>query len=375
MKAEVLTLSDCDLAWLGSEWTSLEAQSCESFFGSWSWVGSWLDAVSDRSSLWLLRVTDAGQTLALAIFGKVPRSPVAVWLPRTLQLHETGRAVEDAVTVEHNGVLADPGIARPVWKAILTELNRHRRAWHRLRLSSVPEGAQAQALAASARAERLSVVERYSRPYYWVDLDAIRDAGEHYMDTLSRNTRYQIRRAYKAYGGVEALHVSQAQTLAEARHVFGELQRVHTQYWHGRGQPGAFGSEFATRFHDLVLQRAMQRGQLQLLTIASNEGNIGYLYNLVSAGRVMSYQSGFHYADDNKRKPGLVSHSLAIEHSLAQGHRLYDFLMGDSQYKRSLASHVGQMRWVEVRRPLLRFWIEDRLRAAKARLRWRWRWR
>jgi CelD/BcsL family acetyltransferase involved in cellulose biosynthesis len=108
---------------------------------------------------------------------------------------------------------------------------------------------------------------------------------------------------------------------------------------------------------------------VQLLRTRAGDGKIvGHLYNFVYRGRVYCYQSGFARFADNRMKPGLVSHHLAIVMSRAGGLRYYDFLAGDSRYKRSLSNRVGEMVWIVMQRPALRFTIEHRLRGAKQRL-------
>lgn len=369
MNVSVLPCAECGADWLAREWSTLEARTNSSFFCSWTWVGSWLAEISDHSGLWVYQVTDAEDTLALGVFGRALRHPLALWMPLTLQLHETGRPAEDALTIEHNGLLVADGRAEVAWMAVLGELARQPRLWHRLRLSGVAEVAQREAIAQAANEQGLVFVNRYTRPYFWVDLDQIRRSAGSYLDTLSRNTRYQVRRAYKALGGEDGLSVTVADSAAHARTAFQGLERLHNEYWHGKGLPGAFASDFARRFHARLLERAIAQSQLQLLTIRASDDVIGYLYNFVHAGRVVTYQSGFNYAVDNKGKPGMVAHALAIQHSLEAGYSVYDFLMGDNQYKRSLADHEGEMAWVEVRRPLMRFRVEDALRSSKSRLR------
>ena len=368
MKIDVIALPDCRHDWLAQEWQTLETASGATFFSSWTWIDAWLAAVTDVSALSLLRATEAGETVGLGIFGHVPRARGAFWIPRTLLLHETGRADEDAVTIEHNGLLVSTGNAVSAWNGVFADLSRRAGQWHRLRISGVADGTQAEALAAASRAHGFALLRRYSRPCYWVDLEQVRRSGASYLGALSSNTRYQIRRAFKAYGGESALAVSIADNLAEARSVLAALKELHTSYWRSRGVPGAFASEFAARFHDGLLERGVEQGRVQLVTISAGGEPIGYLYNFVASGRVLAYQSGFRYADDNKQKPGLVSHALAIQHSIDNAADTYDFLMGDNQYKRSLATDRAQMHWMEVRRPLLRFQVEDALRAAKSRL-------
>jgi CelD/BcsL family acetyltransferase involved in cellulose biosynthesis len=62
-------------------------------------------------------------------------------------------------------------------------------------------------------------------------------------------------------------------------------------------------------------------------------------------------QSGFRYGSDGRLKPGLVSHYPGIRHCVAQSAlNEYDFLAGDSQYKRPLATTSRPMAWIVVRR-------------------------
>jgi hypothetical protein len=369
VNVDVLPFSACGAEWLAKEWSTLESQTEASFFCSWTWVGSWLAEISDHSALWIYQVRDAEETVALGVFGRAPRPVAAVWLPRTLQLHETGRPLEDALTIEHNGLLVRDGRAGAVWAAVLAQLATQPAIWHRLRISGIADPAQCEALAQAASAQGLVYLHRYARPYYWVDLEKIRRSAGGYLDTLSRNTRYQIRRACKALGGEENLGVTVAQSPAEAKTAFDALKRLHDEYWHGKGIPGAFASDFARRFHERLIERALEHRQLQLLTVAAGDEVLGHLYNFVNAGRVVTYQSGFNYAGDNKAKPGMVAHALAIQYNVEAGEDVYDFLMGDSQYKRSLAERSGEMAWIEVRRPLMRFHVEDALRSSKSRLR------
>jgi CelD/BcsL family acetyltransferase involved in cellulose biosynthesis len=65
---------------------------------------------------------------------------------------------------------------------------------------------------------------------------------------------------------------------------------------------------------------------------------------------VSNYQTGFRYDEDGRFKPGLVSHAQAIQFSVDDDARVYDLLMGDQRFKRSLAKNEAQMMWVVLRR-------------------------
>ena len=64
--------------------------------------------------------------------------------------------------------------------------------------------------------------------------------------------------------------------------------------------------------------------------------------------------------------PGSVCHALVIPYNAAQGHKTYDLLVGDSQYKKSLSTHANQLVWYTIQKPRLRFKLEGLAKAAKA---------
>jgi CelD/BcsL family acetyltransferase involved in cellulose biosynthesis len=89
----------------------------------------------------------------------------------------------------------------------------------------------------------------------------------------------------------------------------------------------------------------------------------------VLEGNVAFYQSGFRYEDNAKLKPGLVCHTLAIEYNRERGAHTYDFLAGDSQYKRSLGQEISSAQWGVLQRNRIQFRIEDLLRSVRQLIR------
>jgi CelD/BcsL family acetyltransferase involved in cellulose biosynthesis len=75
---------------------------------------------------------------------------------------------------------------------------------------------------------------------------------------------------------------------------------------------------------------------------------IGYLYNLVYDKNVLFYQSGLNYSGSNIYRPGLISHYYAIIHNAQKGMDVYDFLAGDSDYKKSLSTNSCRMYWARL---------------------------
>jgi CelD/BcsL family acetyltransferase involved in cellulose biosynthesis len=82
--------------------------------------------------------------------------------------------------------------------------------------------------------------------------------------------------------------------------------------------------------------------------------------------KVFFYQSGFMYSNDNRLKPGLVTHTEAIKYYLGRGLDEYDFLAGDSQYKQSLSNAERHMLWLTFDGNTLRARCMSRLKATRS---------
>ena len=80
----------------------------------------------------------------------------------------------------------------------------------------------------------------------------------------------------------------------------------------------------------------------------------GCVYAFADAGTVLFYQGGFAVLDDNKLRPGLVTHARCLQVCSDRGWDRYDFLAGDARYKRELSTGERDLVWATVDRPGLR---------------------
>jgi CelD/BcsL family acetyltransferase involved in cellulose biosynthesis len=106
--------------------------------------------------------------------------------------------------------------------------------------------------------------------------------------------------------------------------------------------------------------------RVDLLRISAGNREIGYLYNFVSDGWVMAYQSGLTSAPDNRWKPGLVSHCAAITFALDRGDWRYDFLAGPARYKASQGNETIPMESIVAFAPKWHLTVEDTARRLRA---------
>jgi CelD/BcsL family acetyltransferase involved in cellulose biosynthesis len=342
-------------------WTGLEARSEASFFLSWPWIETWLE--TSAATPYVVAAHQDEALVALALLQESRHRRAGIVPVRSLALHETGDAAMDSLYIEYNGLLRDQAAAPAVIEACLHALTTHRERWDEIRLSAIAADMR-EAAAATGWIVRPRAVNRC----YAVDLQALRDARASYIDGLAANTRQQLRRTQRLYAARGTPQIVAAQSLAEAKAFLGALKILHQESWRRRGRPGAFAVPFFERFHEALLDRIWPQGGAELLKIAAGPHVLGYLYNFQYRGTVHNYQSGFVHEEDNKLKPGLLSHALCIERHLAGSATRYDFMAGAARHKQSLATEGEELVWLTLQRPGLLSKLESAARLLRRRL-------
>ncbi len=335
---------------LESVWRDLQTRADASFFQSWAWIGTWLRTFPEQAHILALELKRNGRTIALSVLGRNTVTRNRVFAPRALLVSEAGDPEHDSLTVEHSGFLIERGQKAEAIARAIAYLERVDFNWDELHIGGV-EAADAEVYLRSAQAAGLIPIVRSNYPYFYVDLAHLREHSLDYLSTLSANTRQQVRRSMRLYERHDgALMLQVAHSRAQALEFFAALRAVHQESWRKRGQPGAFVNERLVEFHRSLIEASFDHGEVQIVRVSAGGHDFGYLYNFLLDGVVSNYQTGFRYSDDGRLKPGLVSHVLAIEHSVAAGCRVYDFLTGDQRYKRSLAKNESTMQWLVLRR-------------------------
>jgi CelD/BcsL family acetyltransferase involved in cellulose biosynthesis len=303
-----------DPAALADRWRALEADAEGGFFRGWGFLQCQLQHF-DAPFLFAARVD--GQDAALALLNR---------RGGRLFVGETGDERHDALFIEHNGLLLRRGSETVLAPCL---------AWLSRRAPLVLGGADAAHVHAGRAAGWAVVQARRFAPA--VDLAALPGP---FLASLSANARSQINRSLRLFG--PDLKISRAESADTALAWLAALSALHTARWRARGEPGAFATPDAVRFHEMLIRAAYPLGQIDLLRISTGGVDIGYLYNFVHGGVVLNYQSGFVAAAMPHHKPGLVCHTLAIDQYRARGVRKYDLLAGSQRYKTTLAPGGGQ---------------------------------
>jgi CelD/BcsL family acetyltransferase involved in cellulose biosynthesis len=339
---------------LGPLWEELLTRSGEaSPYLSSAWIRAWLEAFGPEARPSALVWRNGGGVPVACALLSTRSAKIGPFPVRRSFLNASGAGPMP----EHNDVLACPEARGEVLGDLVGAV--------------LGSGADELSLVGVPDATAKELVSHWPSPSYegffgeapYVSLDRIRSRGQGFLATLSSSTRWQIRRSIRRYAerfGEPRFEV--ATDPERANQWLEELIALHNARWRPMGEPGAFFGERSKRFHGTLLagcSGASAPGELRvdLGRLRFGETPIGFLYNLGYKARVSFLQSGLRYDDDNRLKPGLVAHALAVEHYLAAGESEYDFLGGESEavrYKRSLSTDARMLAWIQLSAPTVK---------------------
>lgn len=362
LKTEITAVTDRSA--LRDRWTALEARSNCAFFLSWQWIGTWLESL-DAAPLLLSVTAQDGRDIGLGLFVQAVETRQKVLRVRQLRLHDTGIRSRDAVTIEFNTLLTETGMESAAWQSALTALHDPGAPrWDELIVSGATDET-AQILGTQG----LGLHRRAATTSAHVDLAGLRVNGvndrDGYIASLGKNTRSQIRRAVRLYEEHGPLTLTPCTDIDA---FFLELGEHHEAKWREAGIDGATANADYMTFHRAMIGTALPRGGVEMLRASAGDYAFGWLYNFVHRGAVLFYLSGFRAEQDNRLKPGLVTHALAVERHLQAGAHVYDFMGGTNRYKSSLGQPGPDIVSLALQKRVPKLMLENMARQIRTRL-------
>ncbi len=365
----------------GKRWWSLEQSMRNTgLTNSWPWIKTWLDNYDDRVQPTFAFGKQGNQLIGTALITEATYRIKGIPIP-AIHLGTAGEPKKERTSVEYNRLLVAPENLDAFAAGLVCTL-QHQFRWSALRLNGfVPEHADA-LIRACARADLQFRIDGRNFPVF----DFQKAANERNQDVISalgKNTRYNIRRSLRLFDtNFGQRRVEWAETPEQARDILRELIHLHQKRLEAVGEPGAFQSDRVRRYHeDLVDALSLwPQGSLIVFRLKQGETTIGCLFHFVEDGHVRFYKSGFPLFDDNRLKPGLVSHVICMTECKRRGlleekkckqsdlseeecrkHRLvtYDFLVGEGLYKQQLSNTESDLTWATARRGPLMWLIEQ----------------
>lgn len=346
---------------LRDEWLDLEHRAQPTVFLSWQWLGHWLQVY--KPDALVLRVMEGERLVGLGLLVETDERRHGVLKSRCLRLHQTGHKLLDQIWIEYNGFLAEAGKEDEVAEACLKHICRVMQGWDEFVLGAI----DAQEAERYAGITGLFKHLRWEAPCYGVDLDNLRRNGTHYLDTLSRNTRYQINRAHRLYGERGEVKLVRPDSTEQALSVFDRIGPRHLERWGDGPDQSGFANPDFVRFHRELIRAQWAEGGVDLVSVMAGDEEIACFYNLLHNQVAYFYLGGMAVEHDNRLKPGLLGHSLCIEDYRQHGFHYYDFMGGDERYKSNLGHFHRNLVQIALQRPRFKLKLEDVARRARNR--------
>lgn len=342
---------------IADDWIELQGRADCSYFQSWGWIGTWLRQFCGDLQPRVLKVWSAKRLIGMGVF--IPRTLVRRHFIRSRAafLNEYPFDGKNMV-IEYNGMLSERGCESAVYSGLTRFLGEAYRDVEEFRFGAIDEQHRlaVRENTASGSFRQICLEESIS---YQVDLGAFGQGIDGYLKSLGKNRRGQIRRAIRLYEEQGGLELEEAGNLDEALVFLNELKALHSRSWLARGKKGSFANPLWEEFHRQLVEERFEHGEIQLLRLSSGSSSIGYLFNYLWRGRVYVLQSGFRFPADRRLMPGYVVHAFSIVHNKGKGMSVYDFMHGDSLYKRMLSNQSKKLYWIALQRRSLKFRIEN----------------
>ncbi|WP_167373006.1 GNAT family N-acetyltransferase [Marinobacter vinifirmus] len=361
-RLQVVRYPVADLERLEALWRDLEGRASPTVFLSWQWLGHWLAVYEPQAQV--LEVTQGDRVVGLGIVVQTEERRHGVLRSNCLRLHQTGHRQQDQIWIEYNGFLAEQGMEASVAAACLQHLCNDMPQWDEFIVGAI----DAEEARHYAELTGLFAHLRWEAPCYGVDLDALRRSGQHYLDTLTRNTRYQINRSHRLYEAWGAVELVRPDSAEEAVAIFDSIGPLHLNRWGAGPDQSGYANPDFVRFHRSLIQDQWASGGVDLVSVKAGDDMIASFYNLLYDQKVYFYLGGMKTEPDNRYKPGLLGHSLCIEDYRHHGFHYYDFMGGDERYKTQLGALHKQLVQVSLQRDRFKLKLEDVMRKARNRL-------
>ena len=338
------------------EWNELQKHADYSYFQSWGWIGVWLQQVAIDLQPIVVKVWLNEQLVGAGLF-------VSRDIKRRFIFHSRGMFLNEYpfdgrnMIIEYNGMLAAKGHEEGVYIETARFLFQEFKNHDELYFGAVAEGATPFGPEKQCIKNVNCLINKDSMSRY-VDLLSFSPGIDAYLASLSRNRRGQIRRSIRIYDHDGSLQITEASNAGQALSYFDRLKALHSDYWRAKGEPGSFANPRWESFHRALIYQRFDTGEIQLLKVSSNSGEIGYIYNIVLHAHVYVIQTGFKCSTDKRLMPGYVAHTLAIAYNQEKGMTGYDLMHGDVLYKRILCNRSRKLQWLVLQRKQLKFSLE-----------------
>lgn len=304
------------------EWNALaQVSDANLIFLTWEWQSTWWRAYHP-GALWLLSVrSDAGELLA-----------IAPWFIQTnAEQERVVRTIGCVDVTDYLSILIHQEHQTAVYEALAQFLIEQQGvAFDVLDFCNIPETASLlEGFRAALEAVGLSVSVKEQDVCPVIELP---DSFADYVQNLDKKQRHELRRKMRKIDGlgdgVEWYIVDDRHDLATETAHFLALMRSASEE-----KASFLENEQHVAFFEAMVPLMFEKGWLQMAFIKLEDAYAAAYLNFVYNNEVLVYNSGLDIEVSKTLSPGIALLGYLIRHAIENGHKRFDFLRGDEQYK------------------------------------------
>lgn len=331
LKLRVVESND-DFGSLKSEWERiLSKYKNYPPFLTWEWMYTWWQTYkTEKTRLFIFVIHLDSHVVGIAPF--YIRQGYFPFFHKTIYLLGTGEPERKEVCSEYLDFISINEYSKEVCEKVATYLATEHKDWNQIKFQRILNSSSLVGLF-------VTVFDRYSMTVfkntcglrYFIELPT---KWDEYLASLKSSMRRSIivaRRKFKAQQNVSVDIISREDEIIPTLLM---LKKLHTQSWKLKGKLGAFSSQEFCQFHQTIAKNLYKKNMLYLSKICLNNEVVAILYNFKIKETVYYYQSGFNIKKYASISPGVLAHSMAIEHAISEKLKSYDFMMSkNNTYK------------------------------------------
>lgn len=311
---------------LAGEWNDLLARSrFDTLFLSHEWQTTWWQQLGE-GELWIvaLRRRDDGRLVGIA--------------PLYRLLHQNGKWAGQQVlhlvgcteVSDYLDLIIEAGQEEAVYESLCHWLHSpDAPEWDVLDLCNLPEASlsyQTLPLVVRSAGHRVEVTQEDTAPFIPLPLRY----DEYLSERVDKKQRHEIRRKQRRAereAAVGFYFVGAEHDLQREMDDFIALQQM------SRPDKEEFMTPEMQQFFRFLARRMLDTGHLRLAFLTLDGVKAATYFSFEYKGHLLLYNSGYDTADFAHLSPGWVLLAYLIQHAIASGLKVFDFLQGDEEYK------------------------------------------
>lgn len=347
--------------YIKSHWKKLEKEADISFFQSWPWMDAWITVSKTHIRPLIFKVK--GKIVGISFVGQGKTKDLRIFKFKTIFPWGTGYEGIDVCAPEYNTPITISGYEKIVRKTMVEFLIKDKRfeKFSRIDFHRVPENEYKDYIIDGISCDIYKYEESAE-----VDLKSLRDKNDSLNSIISKGAMTQIKKSIKLYEEkFGKIRYEVADNTTKAHNWFVELGKLNQKRFNKKGQKGVWDYPKLLQMQRALLDRYFSKGCTEVVRVCAGNKVVGYLYNFIFRDRIYFYMGGFVFEDDNKFKPGLMTHYYAILHHLENGRECYDFMAGNQSYKRRLGGDAPKMLSFTLTKKSIKYSISKRIESIR----------